>query len=324
MQLTTYYYRIRAYNAATGTSQSSGIGQVTTVADGRPAATAQSINAIQDTAATVTVAATDGDGDPLTYEIDTLPVFGTLKQFDGTVISSVPTTISDASRRVIYTPQAGYFGSDNFAFIANDGMLDSFPATVSVNVLGAITMSPASITTAVITGAYSQVFTTNGGSGSYTAFALTSGTLPPGLTLNAANGTISGTPTHDGGPYPKIFNFTIHATDSLGFTGSTSFALTVVNTHNVTAAAVGVTFTPSAIAVTHGATTTIKVDADAGYHITGISGCGNSYTPAAYSTDSAGLASYDYTTGAVNADCAVTATTAINVYSITPSAEVVQ
>ncbi|MET9104100.1 putative Ig domain-containing protein [Streptomyces antibioticus] len=44
---------------------------------------------------------------------------------------------------------------------------------------------------------YSTTLHTSGGSGAPT-FAVTSGSLPPGLTLNPATGAITGTPTTTG------------------------------------------------------------------------------------------------------------------------------
>lgn len=49
-----------------------------------------------------------------------------------------------------------------------------------------------------------------------------SGTLPPPLTLNAASGQISGTPTSDG-----TYSFTVSVTDFEGRTASKSFAITI-------------------------------------------------------------------------------------------------
>jgi len=75
---------------------------------------------------------------------------------------------------------------------------------------------------------YSQTISASGGSGSY-SYAVTGGTLPPGLSLNSATGALTGTPATAGGS-----TFTITATDTvttgLGapYTGSQSFSLAVV------------------------------------------------------------------------------------------------
>ena len=90
---------------------------------------------------TITLAGTDADGDPLTYNITTLPSNGTLFQTsDGTTkgntITSVPTTVSDTSHRVIYVSvqDSNGDGHGNFGFKVNDGSTDSEEATVIVNV----------------------------------------------------------------------------------------------------------------------------------------------------------------------------------------------
>lgn len=62
----------------------------------------------------------------------------------------------------------------------------------------------------------STTITASGGTAPY-AFAVTAGTLPPGLTLSA-DGTLSGTPTES-----NQFDFTITATDSGGQTGSQAY-----------------------------------------------------------------------------------------------------
>ena len=43
-------------------------------------------------------------------------------------------TLSGTAPNLTYTPAANYNGSDSFTFKANDGGLDSTPATVSINV----------------------------------------------------------------------------------------------------------------------------------------------------------------------------------------------
>jgi large repetitive protein len=69
--------------------------------------------------------------------------------------------------------------------------------------------------------AYSETVTVQGGTSPFT-FAVTSGALPTGTTLNTSSGVISGTPTATG-----TFSFTITVTDSLGFTGSYGFQISI-------------------------------------------------------------------------------------------------
>lgn len=84
-----------------------------------PVATAQSVTLDEDVPTVVTLAGTDADGDALTFTVVDLPTHG---------------TVSGTPPDVTYTPMANYHGPDSFTFRANDGLLDSAPATVSVTV----------------------------------------------------------------------------------------------------------------------------------------------------------------------------------------------
>jgi hypothetical protein len=68
---------------------------------------------------------------------------------------------------------------------------------------------------------YSSGVTATGGTAPYT-FAVISGSLPPGLTLNASTGAITGTPSSEG-----TFSFTIQVTDANGYTSSASCTITI-------------------------------------------------------------------------------------------------
>ena len=74
----------------------------------------------------------------------------------------------------------------------------------------AITISPSSLPPGTIGVGYNQTVTATGGTAPYT-YAVSSGSLPPGLTLNTSSGAITGTPTGSSNIYP----FAITAADSL-------------------------------------------------------------------------------------------------------------
>jgi hypothetical protein len=126
------------------------------------------------------------------------------------------------------TPTAA--GSFTFAVTAKDAATPrahsgSLSYTLTVNA-ATIALSPTTLPAGKVAGAYSQTIRASGGTAPYT-YAVASGTLPAGLTLNATTGVISGTPTALG-----TSHFTIKATDSSTgtgspFSGSHSYALTV-------------------------------------------------------------------------------------------------
>lgn len=84
-----------------------------------PVATSASLSTNEDTSLAVTLAGTDGNGDPLTFTVMITPAHGTL--------TGTPPNLT-------YNPAANYFGSDSFTFKVNDGLADSAAATISLTV----------------------------------------------------------------------------------------------------------------------------------------------------------------------------------------------
>jgi hypothetical protein len=84
-----------------------------------PVAGSQSVTTLQSIPVMITLAGFDVDGDNLTYSIFTSPTYGML---------------SGTGQDLVYTPEAGYQGTDSFSFIAYDGQLDSVPAMVTITI----------------------------------------------------------------------------------------------------------------------------------------------------------------------------------------------
>ncbi|HVY92422.1 MAG TPA: Ig domain-containing protein, partial [Bryobacteraceae bacterium] len=123
---------------------------------------------------------------------------------DGT-ISGVPTTPGPAAFSIQVTDASGA--------VATAGEL------LTVEAAG-VTVTSTSFPSGILNFQFpQQVLTASGGAAPYT-FAVTTGSLPAGLTL--ANGIISGTPTASG-----TSTFTITATDSAGAKGSASLSLVI-------------------------------------------------------------------------------------------------
>ena len=69
---------------------------------------------------------------------------------------------------------------------------------------------------------YSNQLTVTGGTGPY-AWSVSAGTLPPGITLGATTGVLSGTPTTAG-----TYSFTVKVTDNSGLSDSTPVTVTII------------------------------------------------------------------------------------------------
>ncbi len=142
-------------------------------------------------------------------------------------------------------------------------------------------------------------------SGSSTACDITPDTGYHVVSVTGCGGTWSGTSPYTTGAVTG--NCTVTAT----------FA---INQYSVSASAGSngslSSSTPSPAAVDYGFTASFTFDANTGYHITGISDtCGS----ATYSNSSNSVTSYTFTTANISGNCAVTATFAINQYSVSAS-----
>jgi outer membrane autotransporter protein len=116
-------------------------------------------------------------------------------------------------------------GSFAFAITATDSTTGT-AGTVTVDYVLAVTapeivIDPDTLPEALQAFAYAQALSARGGTAPY-AFAIDAGTLPAGLAL-ADDGSLSGTPAEDG-----TFDFTVRATDALGFSGTRRYALVVI------------------------------------------------------------------------------------------------
>ncbi len=128
-------------------------------------------------------------------------------------------TLDGATGALAGTPSAA--GPYTFTVTASEGA-NSGSKPFTLVVLDAIAVTPPSLTGGSVGTAYSATFGATGGTGTYSGFAVTSGALPAGLSLDGTSGTLSGTPTAAGGSA-----FTVTATDSASATGSRSYTLNV-------------------------------------------------------------------------------------------------
>ncbi|HCN28967.1 MAG TPA: hypothetical protein DIT64_09405 [Verrucomicrobiales bacterium] len=137
---------------------------------------------------------------------------------------------SGANRTLTITPAAGVTGTVEVALVVTDGTASTGQLSTVHYLQVTITSGAPPLTLAYNTGGTrinvnrnatpGSSLTATGGTAPY-SWALVSGSLPAGITLNS-NGTFSGTSTASGG-----HTFRARATDTLGATGEADFSLWV-------------------------------------------------------------------------------------------------
>ncbi len=155
---------------------------------------------------TQTLAATGGAGTYSWSVVDgALPAGLSLNSSSG-AITGTPTVVGNAA----------------FTARVTDADGNTAQKAVAIKVNPALAISTTALAAGVQSTAYtSQTLAASGGSGVYT-WAIDSGTLPAGLTLNTSTGAITGTPTAAG-----TSNFTARVTDSASVTTTKALSITV-------------------------------------------------------------------------------------------------
>ena len=148
-----------------------------------------------------------------------------------------PGSSADMTLRFAPTGAGSYSGSPNngyqMVFNSNGGKAVIYLSGAGVGVV------PLSITTPQLPGAepgsvYNTTLTAAGGDVPYSSWTRTSGTLPPGLSLDPATGAITGTVAASV-PQPS-YNFTVSVTDGAGTTVSKAFTINITSLTISTAA----------------------------------------------------------------------------------------
>jgi hypothetical protein len=100
-------------------------GETLPVCNTPPVANDTNATTLEDHSVTITMTASDADGDSLTFSILTNPAHGVLSA----IFNATPT-----SAQVTYTPDGNYNGGDSFTFQADDGKGGTSTGTVSITV----------------------------------------------------------------------------------------------------------------------------------------------------------------------------------------------
>jgi hypothetical protein len=144
------------------------------------------------------------------WQVGSSATLGTTTAFAGNILaltSITLTTGANVSGRMLARNGAVTLDSNSIA------------GCVQAGVCPVITLSPPTLPAGSVGIAYFQTVTASGGMGPY-AYAVSSGMLPPGLSLDPMTGAITGTPTTAG-----TFNFTITATDANACTGIMAYSV---------------------------------------------------------------------------------------------------
>ena len=102
-----------------------------------PIAHPQQVETAEDTAVKLALTGNDPDGNPLTFDLVTPAMHGTLSNVtpvsDGTTVSS--TDRGETMITAVYTPELNFNGSDGFTFTVSNGTNESAPAEVTIEVI---------------------------------------------------------------------------------------------------------------------------------------------------------------------------------------------
>jgi hypothetical protein len=152
-------------------------------------------------------------------------------------VGSLPAGLTLNVNTGAITGSATSTGTSNFTVQVTDANSLSSNKALSITVAGP-TITTTSLPNGTQNVAYNTTVVATGGTTPYT-WSLSAGTLPAGLSLNAATGAISGTPTATG-----TVNFTVRVTDTNSATTTKALSITI----NVTIAFVQVANNLSATA----------------------------------------------------------------------------
>lgn len=146
-----------------------------------------------------------GGTSPYTFAVATGSLPAGLTLSSSGALFGTPTSASTASFTVVTTDAQGCTGSENYTI------------TVGCPTIG---LTPGNLPNGTVGSPYAQTILGSGGQSSY-SFAITLGSLPPGITLSPT-GVFSGTASA-----PGSFSFTVTGTDSRGCTGSGSYTIVI-------------------------------------------------------------------------------------------------
>ncbi|CAN7661605.1 putative Ig domain-containing protein [Ensifer adhaerens] len=161
-------------------------------------------------------------------------------------------SLNASSGAISGTPTAGALGTATFTVTATAAVTGSASASYSI-AIGAPTLVLTPATGTVLSAgtvgvAYSDTSISASGGVGTISYAVTGGSLPVGLSLNASNGAISGTPTVGA---IGTANFTVTATAATSGSATASYSITVAAVPVVLTPATGATLSSGTLGVAY-------------------------------------------------------------------------
>jgi len=208
--------------AITGTPTASGTSNFTArVTDNASATATKALSIVVNAAVTITTSSLPADTISIAYNQTLAATGGTGAKTWAVSSGTLPTGLSlNASTGAITgTPTAA--GTSNFTARATDTVGATGTKALSIVINPAVTITTSSLPGGSVGTAYNQTLAATGGTGAKT-WAIASGSLPAGLSLNTATGAITGTPTTSG-----TSNFTARATDTVAATGTKALSIVI-------------------------------------------------------------------------------------------------
>lgn len=135
--------------------------------------------------------------DPFVNVGSALQLTATPKDAEGRALTGRSVTWSSGNPGVLTVDSTGLVGGRSLGSAIVTATVDGTSGMTSVSVHGDLRISTETLASALVGLAYEQTLAASGGNGTY-RWALSSGTLPAGLTLNTETGAIAGTPTSVG------------------------------------------------------------------------------------------------------------------------------
>ncbi|MGC2855267.1 tandem-95 repeat protein [Novispirillum sp. DQ9] len=250
---------------------------VTPVNDAPTFAGPTAVSTAEDTTVTGSVAASDVDGDTLTYTVTSLPGKGTV------------TITNSATGAWSYTPDADCFGSDSFSITVSDGKGGSVVVPVTVTITGT-NDAPTAVVVGSLSGAEDSVLsgsiTAADGDGDTVTFAVSGNGAHGSVTVNSSSGAWTYTPAAN---FHGTDSFTITVSDGNGGTTVVPVSVIVTAVNDAPTATGGGAVTTAEDTVRTGTVTATDVDGDtltysvstmASHGSVTLSGASWTYTPA--------------------------------------------